>query len=120
MKTKKEAGQLSVKVVLALASFTATTPVTIRVDDDDSDPIVQTSVPGIPAKGAAFQYKSKPAGVQQVTVKQRAPGQYQVSVKAKHWFTAAAANQFAGATRVTLTIGTQCFTHIVTKKTDGP
>jgi hypothetical protein len=39
-------------------------------------------------------------------------------VKAKHWFTAAAANDSAENTHLTVTIGAQCFTHVVTKKTD--
>jgi hypothetical protein len=41
-----------------------------------------------------------------------------VNVKTKRWFTAAQANLPATATRLTLTVGTQCFTHVATKKTD--
>jgi hypothetical protein len=41
-----------------------------------------------------------------------------VQVKAKRWFTAAQANQPASDTTLTVTIGAQCFTHVVTQKVD--
>ena len=118
VKTKKDIGQLNVKAVLALPAFDDATPVTIRLDDDDSDPIVQTRLATVPGTGTKFQYKAKPDGVRQVQIKQRPTGLWQVIVKSKRWFSAADANLPAASTRLTLTIGTQCFTHVVTKKTD--
>jgi hypothetical protein len=43
---------------------------------------------------------------------------FQLLVKSKRWFTAGAAEQPAMNTDLTVTIGGQCFTHVVTKKTD--
>ena len=38
------------------------------------------------------------------------PGELQLGVKAKKWFSATAANQDAAITRLTVTVGGQCFT----------
>ena len=38
--------------------------------------------------------------------------------EAKHWFSAAGANDTAANSRLTIEIGAQCFTHVGTKKTD--
>jgi hypothetical protein len=48
------------------------------------------------------------------------PGMSQIIVKAKRWFSAAAANDPTPAnTRLTITVGpAQCYTHVATKKTD--
>ena len=42
----------------------------------------------------------------------------QLSVKARRWFSADDANQPAASTTLTVTIGGQCFAHVVTKKSD--
>jgi hypothetical protein len=75
----------------------------------------QTRLASIPGTGTKFQYKAKADGVRQVQIKQKATGGWQVTVKSKRWFTAAQANLPAGNTRLTLTIGTQCFTRVVTQ-----
>jgi hypothetical protein len=67
--------------------------------------------------GTKWQYKFSGNGLRKVVLK-NAGATMQVKVAAKKWFTAAAANQSAADTRLTITIGTQCFTHVVTKKTD--
>jgi hypothetical protein len=77
----------------------------------------------IPPKGRdpikQWKLKIKAPGIQQVALKDKAvPGQLQLIVKAKKWFSAAAANQAAADTRLTVTIGGQCLSHVVTKKTD--
>jgi hypothetical protein len=47
------------------------------------------------------------------------PGMSQIAIKAKRWFGAAAANDTAANTRLTVTVGgAQCYTHAATKKTD--
>jgi hypothetical protein len=39
-------------------------------------------------------------------------------VKAKKWFSAGVANQATADTTLTVTIGGQCLSHVVTKKSD--
>ncbi len=48
----------------------------------------------------------------------RKPGQFKVTVKAKHGFIATAADQPAANTLFTVQIGTACYTHAVTRKLD--
>jgi hypothetical protein len=75
----------------------------------------------IPPKGSSgtrWQFKTKTPGVQKVMVKDVGGGQYKVLVKAKKWFSSAAANGTAATTRLTLTVGTQCFTRVATSKID--
>jgi hypothetical protein len=74
--------------------------------------------------GRVWQYKatSHALGLQQVKVVDRqpkTPGMFTLTVKAKEWFTAAAANQPAASTFFTLRIGTSgCFTNPVLEKVD--
>jgi hypothetical protein len=52
-------------------------------------------------------------------VKDKGAGQYKLLVKAKGWFTAAAANQMdPDDTQLTVTVGTQCYTRAATAKID--
>ena len=123
VKTKREAGALNVRVVVPLGAY-AGGAVAVRLDDSDSTPIVQQVVGALPAKGKSgkvWEYKVKTKGLQRVTLTSlspRQPGMFRITVKASKWFTASAANQSAADTRVTLTVGGQCFTHVTTKKTD--
>ncbi len=123
VKTKKDAGQLGAKLVIALASYT-NEPVTVRVDDGNSQPIVVRSVGALPPAGktgAMWRFASKNDGLQQITLKSlgpKHPGMFQLLVKAKRWFSAAAADDVAANTYLTVTIGGQCFAHGTTKKTD--
>jgi len=123
VKTKRESGQLNARMVIALASY-AGEPVTVRLDDGNTQPIVRRSlstIPLAPRSTVKWRFKAKPDGLKQVQLKSLAPkkpGLFQLIVKAKHWFTAGAANDTAANTRLTVTIGGQCFTHAATKKTD--
>jgi hypothetical protein len=126
VKTKNELGKLTAKMVIPLGPY-AGDPVVVRLDDGDSSPIAIRSLPTLPplgASGVKWRFKSKIDGLQQVQLKSleaTQPGMSQIIVKSKHWFTAAAANDPApGAnTRLTITVGgTQCYTHVLTKKTD--
>jgi|GEM_PF-1759112 len=123
VKTKRAAGSLSVRLVIPLSTY-AGEAVAVRLDDSDSMPIVQQAVGALPARGQTgkvWEYKAKPKGLQRVTftdLSSRQPGMFRVVVKASKWFTASAANQSAADTRLTLTVGGQCFTHVATKKTD--
>jgi hypothetical protein len=109
-------------MTIGLGSY-AGEPVTVRLDDTDTQPIAARAFVSIPPFGSAgtrWRFKAKD-GVQKVQLKDLGashPGMFQLVVKAKHWFTAAAANDVAENTHLTVTIGAQCFTHVVTKKTD--
>jgi hypothetical protein len=101
-------------------------PVTVSLADGDSPVIVREGLGALPPVGKApfkkWLRKTKfKTGVTQVQLKKAGasqPGVFKLSVKAKRWFTAAAANQPAGSTDLTVTIGTQCFRIPVTKKSD--
>jgi Tol biopolymer transport system component len=121
--TGNGAGKLNARLVIALGAY-AGEPVGVRLDDADTAPIVAKSVgtlPPVGMSGRQWQFKTKDDGLQKVSLKDLAPsgpGDFQLRVKAKRWFTAAAANQPAGATTLTVTIGGQCFSHAATRKTD--
>jgi hypothetical protein len=120
VKTRSGSGILKAKALLAMPGY-ASEPVTIRLDDGDSTPIVQQAVGTLVPKGSSgtkWEFKTKALGVQKVQLKLKAPGTFQIIVKSKRWFTAAGANDTAANTRVTITIGTQCFTRAATKKID--
>lgn len=125
VKTKKESGQLKVKMLVALPSDPGPTDVvTVRLDDGDTQPIARrTLLPLVPvgAPGKLWRFADKAGGLRRVQLKSlgtKQPGMYQLAIDAKSWFTAAAADDTAPNTRVTVTIGAQCFTHVATKKTD--
>jgi len=123
VKTKREAGVLNVRLVIPLGTYGGEA-VTVRLDDTDSTPIVQQAVGALPAKGKTgklWEYKVKPKGLQRVTLtdlRPRQPGMFRIAAKASKWFTASAANQSAADTRLTLSVGDQCFSHVVKKKAD--
>ncbi len=121
VKTRNGAGQLAVTATLALASYNGE-PVTVRLDDADSAPIVRQAVGALPPVGKSgkkWLFKTKADGVQQVQLtKVGVSPQLKLVVKSKRWFTAAGANGSAGSTKLTVTIGTRCFTHAATLKLD--
>ena len=86
-------------------------------------PIARRAVGPLPPQGSSgkfWQFKA-PSALQKVSLKDlapRQPGKFQLKAKATHWFTAAAANQPAADTMLTVTMGSQCFSHPVTKKRD--
>jgi Tol biopolymer transport system component len=123
VKTKKDIGQITAKMTIGLGSY-AGEPVGVRLDDSTTQPIAQRDLPLLPPQGSSgtkWQFKAKPDGLQKVQLKDLGPnhpGMFQLLVKSKRWFTAGAAEQPAMNTDLTVTIGGQCFTHVVTKKTD--
>jgi hypothetical protein len=123
MTTRREAGTLSVNMVVPFAGYDGE-PVSVRLDDDDSLPIVAQSVGSLPPKGrrgVQWEYKIKGTGLKRVTLRDRGtrqPGYFRIEVKASQWFATSAANQDAASTRVTVTIGAQCFTRALTRKRD--
>ncbi len=125
IKTKQDAGQLGVGTLLTLGASYTNQPVTIALADGDSAVIAREAVGALPPSGKPpfkkWVYKTKrKSGVVQVQLQARPkePGVYKLSLKAKRWFPAAAANQPAASTELTITIGTQCFRIPVTKKSD--
>jgi len=121
--TKRGVGKLSAKMAIPLGSYTGDA-VVVRLDDGDSQPIALRSLVTLPPfgkSGKTWRFKAKSEGLQMVQLKSLAPkqpGMFQIIVNAKRWFTAGAANDPAASTRLTITVGGQCFTHVVTKKTD--
>lgn len=121
VKTRNEIGRLVAKAELPLSTFDAATPVRVRLADADSSPIADTQLASIPASGSSatkFLYKVTSDGLQKVLIKQKPTGVWQIVIRSKHWFTAAAADGTAAETELDLTIGTQCFKHAATLKVD--
>ncbi len=110
-------------MVWSLPTFRGDGPVRVRLTDGDStiaDRVVGPLAPqGSPPKKWLYKASRVP-GLVQVQLKKVAlqTGRYQLSVKAKHWFTAAEANQPAGSTTLTVSVGTTCLSHVATRKVD--
>ncbi|MGH7895196.1 MAG: hypothetical protein ACREQL_11050 [Candidatus Binatia bacterium] len=119
VKTKNEAGKVSAKLVLPLAAYGAE-PVTVTLVDTDGV-IVGQNVGALPAQGSSgksWRFNVKGDGLVKVQLKNLGTGQFKAVVKAKKWFSAAAADRVAGATQLRLQIGAVCFRHFATKKVD--
>ena len=104
VKTKGDGGQLERQDAgLDLGSY-AVEPVSVRLDDGDSQPIAARSVGALPPAGKSgtmWRFTSKADGLQQVKLKSlgaKHPGMFQLLVKAKRWFSAGAANDAAANT----------------------
>jgi len=123
LRTKKEAGVMNVRMSIPLGAY-AGEPVTVRLADDDSDPIVIASLGALPPKGKQgkmWTFTSKANGVKRVALvddTKKHPGMFKLAIATKKWFSAAQANRPAVNTAVTVTIGDRCFSHVVEKKTD--
>ncbi|HYR96819.1 MAG TPA: hypothetical protein VEM57_08780, partial [Candidatus Binatus sp.] len=116
-----DAGRIGAKMVIDLAGY-ATEPVTVSLSDTDTPTIASQSVGALAPLGTSgrkWQFKTRADGVQKVALQNLAPsqtGKFKLSVKAKRWFTAAAANQSAPNTVLTVRIGNLCFGHAATRK----
>ncbi len=120
--TFKEKGQLDVRLALPLGSY-AGGPVTVRIDDGDTTPIIrqQVTVAPLGSSGRQWQYKSKGGGIYKLRLKHltpKLPGVYALQVKAKRWFTAVDADEPAASTIVSVGTEGQCFAHAATRKKD--
>jgi hypothetical protein len=121
--TKNARGQLTVRSKIDLPAY-AGEPVTVRIDDQNSSPVVSQTIATLPPKGASgkrWQYRTTPPGLFKVgltDLSPRQPGRFKLLVRAKEWFSAAAADQSPAATTVTVVIGPRCVTRGVTDKTD--
>ncbi len=121
--TRREAGQLRAKMVIDLATYT-NEDVLVTLSDSDTPLITGQDVGVLPPQGSSgtkWRFFSTADGVQRVSLRSlgsRQPGKSKLSVKARHWFTAAAANQPATSTQLKVQIGDLCFTHAATRKVD--
>jgi protocatechuate 3,4-dioxygenase beta subunit len=123
LKRRNDAGNLRAAMVIDLADY-AGEPVAVSLSDGDSPTIaaqtVGTLLP-VGRSGKKWQFKSNADGVQRVMLRSlapRSPGKIKLSVNARRWFTAAAADQSAAATLLAVQIGSLCFTHSATKVID--
>jgi hypothetical protein len=121
---RHEAGRLSARMVIDLFAY-AGEAVTVSLSDTDTPTIASQNVGALPALGSSgkkFQFRTIADGVQKVGLKNlapRQPGKFKLAVKARHWFSAAAANQSVPAnTSLTVRIGNRCYTHVATRKID--
>lgn len=120
--TRKDAGLLVVKLDVDLGSYDDQN-VVVRLDDA-SGLIVKKGLGTLRATSAArkrFKYRFKGDGVTTAVLSDlspKQPGKFRVRVKAKHWLSAARAADTPVNTRVTIEIGAQCYTHIVTSKVE--
>ena len=121
--TRRGAGQLRAKMVIDLAAY-MNEDVLVSLSDADTPLIAGQDVGVLPPQGSSgtkWRFTSIADGVQQVSLRSlgsRQPGKSKLNVKAKRWFTAAAANQPAASTQLTVQIGNLCFTHAGTRKVD--
>jgi hypothetical protein len=116
--TKRDAGKLTVKMELPLAAY-SNESVGVRLTDSDSL-IVSRNVGVLTPKGSSgdkWEYKIRGNGLRKVSLRDLG-STLQINVTAKRWFSAAKANEPAATTRVIITIGNQCFAHVVTRKVE--
>jgi len=121
VKTTNGAGLLSATMIVGLAGY-AGEPVTVRLDDTDSSPIVTETIQTLPSRGiggTTWLYKTLTDGLKKVLLKRLPgePGKFKLKVKAVRWF-GAAADRPASETTLSVTIGGSCATHVATSKLD--
>ena len=122
--TKHEAGQVSAKFLVDLGGDYTGQPLTVRLED--SNGLIATqylgAIPPAGTSGKKWKFKSKADGIQKVQIvdKRLSVGAFQMKLKAKHWFASDDATDDADATILTVRVGTQCYMHEATVKTDDP
>lgn len=115
IKAKKDAGVLKAKETLPIATY-AGEPVTVSLEDGGGS-IASQAVGALTAKKNKFLFKSGADGVRSVLFSSKGGGTV-AKVAAKKFFTAAGADEPAASTRLVIQVGSQCFSHPVTKKVD--
>lgn len=122
VRTRHGEGRLRATLSLELPNYDGE-PVSVRLEDGDPTPIAaaQVSMLRLTPSGHVWRFRSRGSGLQRILLKAPSPvrpGQFKLLVVARKWFTAAQADQPASATRLTITVGSRCFTHVVTRKLD--
>jgi hypothetical protein len=118
-----DAGRIRAKMKIGLAGYESE-PVTVSLSDGDTPTIASQSVGTLPPLGTSgkrWKFRTVVDGVQKVVLHDLGPrqaGTFDLSVRTRRWFTAAAANQSAANTVLTVQIGNRCFTHAATRKVD--
>jgi hypothetical protein len=118
LNAKNGAGALTAKLILSLPAGYAHEPLTVSLVDTNGTLASQaiTLLTPLGKSGAKWQMKTKRDGIQKALLKAtKTPGQYELQVKAKHFFTAA--SDTPANTRLTATVGGRCFAHAATKIT---
>lgn len=121
--TKNNRGQLSLRTKIDLPAY-AGEPVTVRIDDENSSPVMSGTIATLPPRGMSgkrWLHKTTPPGLFKVGLTNLAPGQpgkFKLLVKAKEWFQAGDADGTQAETKVTVVIGPRCVTRTATKKID--
>jgi hypothetical protein len=121
VRTTRNAGRLEARLTVPLGRYRGE-PVTVRLDDRDSGPIATRTIGRLVQRPGTLRFVGKRDGLRAI-VTQRGPrrsGTYRVRLRARRWFTAAAANRPAAETMLTLQIGGQCFVRTATSKIDAP
>jgi hypothetical protein len=119
VKARRDAGVLRARFTIPLLSY-SDEPVRVRLDDDDSH-IASASVgvlAPVGSSGTRWRYRLRADGLRTVVLKDLGGGNFLVKIRARRWFTASRANASAANTRLTITIGSQCFTQVATRKVD--
>jgi hypothetical protein len=121
---RNDAGKMNGKMVMDMAGYGGQALSVSLVDGNGT--VASETVGAIPAKGSSgkkWLYKFKGSGgITKVLLKHLAPGQpgkLKITVKAKKWFTSAAADDPVPASnKLIVSFGGQCFEHAATKKVD--
>ena len=123
--TAHDRGVVSASMIVSLPFAYTDQPVSIRLSDDVSHPIVIRNIGALALVGKpssqTWRFTSKGNGLRSVRLHAlgpKQPGLYRLVVMAKKWFSAADASEDADHTILTATIGGICLSHPATKKTD--
>ena len=109
---KDDKGQVSIKASMNLGTFEREN-VQVRIVDGGGV-ILDTGLPGtdlvLNGSGTTYQFKSKQAGLQRVSIKEdpKLPGTFKIKVKARDAWAPGAANETEATTTVSVNIGGQC------------
>jgi Tol biopolymer transport system component len=118
VRTRNEAGRLAADFTIPLASY-VDEPVSVRLDDSDSEPIAKDGVgPLVPvgSTGTVWRHRRRAPGLRKVVLKDLGGGTFQVRIRARRWFTAADADDPASGLFLTIRIGSTCFRGAATLK----
>jgi hypothetical protein len=115
--------KLRSKATVTLGAYAAE-PVNLEFFDTDNQPLADqqfATLAPLGSSGKKWRFKTKLDGIQKVQITdktKKAPGSYQIKVKAKRWFPGAWAADPPAQTVLRITVGTQCFRQTATKKRD--
>jgi len=121
---RNDVGRVNAKMTVKLPAGYSGESVTVSLSDSDTPTIASQALGALPplgSSGTRWQFRTTATGVQKVALHKlggKLPDSFKLSVKTRSWFSAAAANQSAPNTLLTVQIGNRCFTHAATRKVD--